>query len=237
MNNLIIAEQLADFPIISILIAVGVIVFFIFGSYLEAKRRQAIQNWAMLHQLSFNREKDHQFHNRYPEFEFLTQGDNYYAFNTLTGPWNGRPFVGFDYHYETRSTNSKGQTQTNDHYFSGVIIQTDIILNPLMIRPEGFFDKVTEFFGYDDIDFESAEFSRKFYVKSSDKRWAYDVIHPRMMEFLLASPGFNIQFGLKYIVAYRDAKFSPVDFEFAGNLLCGMLDRFPDYLIKQQKEG
>jgi hypothetical protein len=237
MYNWIISEQFTSIPIVPILIAVGVILFFFLSSYYDAKRRQAIERWAMLHQLSFNREEDHHFCSRYPEFDCLTQGDNYYAFNTLTGQWNARPFLGFDYHYETHSTNSKGQRQTHHHYFSGVIIQTDFILNPLVIRPEGFFDKITEFFGYDDIDFESAEFSRKFYVKSSDKRWAYDVIHPRMMEFLLASPMFNIQFGLKYIIVYRDSKFAPVDFEFAGSLICGMLDRFPEYLIKQQKEG
>ena len=38
---------------------------------------------------------------------------------------------------------------------------------------------------FDDIDFESDEFSRKFYVQSSDRKFAYDVLHPRMMEFLL----------------------------------------------------
>jgi hypothetical protein len=44
---------------------------------------------------------------------------------------------------------------------------------------------VAGFFGFDDIDFESSEFSSRFIVKSADKRFAYDVIHPRMMEFLL----------------------------------------------------
>lgn len=50
-------------------------------------------------------------------------------------------------------------------------------------------------FGFDDIDFESVEFSRKFFVKSPDKRFAYDVIHPAMMEFLLASdpPSLDVE--------------------------------------------
>ena len=56
----------------------------------------------------------------------------------------------------------------------------------LLIRPEGLFDKIKGAFGFDDIDFESEEFSRRFHVKSSDRRFAYDVLHPRMMEFLLA---------------------------------------------------
>ena len=59
-------------------------------------------------------------------------------------------------------------------------------MSDLLIRPEGMFDRLAGVFGFDDIDFESAEFSRGFHVKSPDKRFAYDVVHPRMMEFLMA---------------------------------------------------
>ncbi|MCZ6810529.1 MAG: hypothetical protein O7D97_00875, partial [Planctomycetota bacterium] len=67
----------------------------------------------------------------------------------------------------------------------------------LLIRREGMFDKLAGAFGFDDIDFESAEFSKRFYVKSPDKRFAYDVIHPRMMEFLLGGdpPTVDIEAG------------------------------------------
>jgi hypothetical protein len=60
-------------------------------------------------------------------------------------------------------------------------------LPTLFIRREGIFDALSRAFGFDDIDFESVEFSKRFYVKSSDKRFAYDVIHPPVMEYLLAS--------------------------------------------------
>ena len=79
-----------------------------------------------------------------------------------------------DYQYTTgsgknRSTHNKGL----------VIIGCDHPTIPLQIRRENPFDKVGEFLGMDDIDFESAEFSRKFYVKSSDRKSAYDVINAR----------------------------------------------------------
>jgi hypothetical protein len=106
----------------------------------------------------------------------------------------------------------------------------------LFVRPEGIWDKITEFIGFDDIDFESAEFSRKFYVKAEDKRWAYDVIHPRVMEFLLAAPRFPIQFGPDCVIAYRGSTFSTLDFESAAGVIGGILDRLPEYLVKQQKE-
>ena len=96
-------------------------------------------------------------------------------------------------------------------------------------------DKITEFAGFNDIDFESAEFSRKFYVKSPDKRWAYDVIHPRMMEFLLASPVFTLQFDLTQIMISRSSTFSANDYESAVGVVEGMIERLPEYLVKQQQ--
>ena len=48
-------------------------------------------------------------------------------------------------------------------------------------------DKIAGALGFHDINFESSEFSRKFHIKCADKKFAYDVIHPRMMEFLLAA--------------------------------------------------
>jgi hypothetical protein len=236
-DNMIAKLFSADLPVVPILFAVVIVLAFLVSRHFDAKRRKTILDWARSHRLTFSEAKDHRFCNRYPEYLFLQQGENYYAHNTLTGLWNGRPFLGFDYHYETHSHNSKGGRQTQHHFFSAVVIPSDIILNPLTLRPEGVFDKITEFFGYDDIDFESAEFSRRFYVTSTDKRWAYDVIHPRMMEFLLAAPRFNIQFGFKSVIAYKNSRFSTEDYAAAADLISGILDRFPVYLIQQQKEG
>lgn len=173
---------------------------------------------------------------RFAAFDCLRQGQDRYAYNLTQGQWANRPYVGFDYHYETTSTDSKGRSRTHNHYFSAVILESEIPLKELFIRPEGFFDKLTEFFGYDDIDFESAEFSRKFYVKARDKRWAYDVIHQRTMEFLLARATFTIKFDRRRVIAYRGSKFKPLEFEQAAEVIRGILDLLPEYLKKQQLE-
>ena len=114
---------------------------------------------------------------------------------------------------------------------------TSVLLREGVGKIKTLLDKVSEFVGFDDIDFESAEFSRKFYVKSHDKRWAYDIIHPLMMEYLLAMPVFTIQFDLNRIMAHRDKVFSIADFERAIDLVEGIIQRFPDYLVKQQIEN
>ena len=96
---------------------------------------------------------------------------------------------------------------------------------------------MTDFFGFNDIDFESAEFSRKFYVKAKDRRWAYDIIHQRMIEYLLEAPKFHIQLDSKDIMVWRNRRFSEQDFDDAFALIQDILDRLPNYVKKQQLQS
>ncbi len=202
--------------------------------YMGEKRRKALRAWADAHALLFSAEREYGFDVRYPQFGVLGKGDNRYAYNMMRGSWNGRAMQAFDYHYEIHSTDSKGRRTTHHHHFSAILLDSAVPLKPLFIRPEGFLDKVTEFLGFDDIDFESAEFSRKFYVKASDKKWAYDVIHQRAMEFLLGGPAFTIQFETGCVLVCRGATFGVDEFGQAVEAAAGLLDRLPEYVIKQQ---
>jgi len=202
--------------------------------YAAQKRRQELQRWASLHGLSFEPGRDYTLDERFP-FGCLMQGHRRYAYNRLYGSWHGNELLAFDYHYETYSYDSKGRRRTHHHLFSAVILKGPVPLRPLFIRPEGLFDKITEFLGFDDIDFESIEFSKAFYVKAADERWAYDVLHPRTMEFLLESPRFSIQFEGEWAIAYRSSRFSPEEFGAAAEVLHGIFERLPRYLKEQQK--
>ena len=105
---------------------------------------------------------------------------------------------------------------------------------PLLIRPEGIFDKIKSVIGFDDIDFESAEFSRKFYVKSTDKRFAYDVLHPRMMEFLLAEmpPLIDIEDGALCLSDGR-RRWDPDRFRKEMAFIEGFCSQWPRHLLKE----
>jgi len=217
------------FIIVFIIVIVAVIVM---GYLSSAKRRKELLAWAASHGLSFTSDKEHGMDSRFSAFKCLQQGDSRYAYNITTGDWKGLAFLGFDYHYVTGSGKNR-----STHNFSAVVLGSPVPLKPLYIRREGFFDKITEFFGLDDIDFESAEFSRKFYVKAQDKRWAYDVIHQRMMEYLLSAPEFTLQFDFGAVIAWRNKCLDPEEFESAAELIRGMYDRLPDYVLKQQTQG
>jgi hypothetical protein len=221
-----------------IIIIIAVIAIIIVGVVLQHKktegRKKELAGWAFSKGLNFNPARDAGIDNRY-SFKCLQRGENRYGYNIVEGNIGNRPARAFDYHYETHHTDSKGQRHTQHHYFSAVIVDAKLSLKPLFIRNERLFDKLTEFIGFDDIDFESAEFSKKFYVKSSDKKWAYDVLHQATMEFMLSAPRFDIEFGGRNVIAYRNNTFKTVEFEEAINLVNGILDRLPESLIQELK--
>jgi len=204
----------------------------IYGFYAAARRRKVLGAWARGKGLSFDASKDRGMDNRFAGFKCLRRGHSRYAYNIMRGRWAGRELLAFDYHYTTGSGKNR-----SDHYFSAVIVTAGLPLKPLLIRREGFFDKVTEFLGWDDIDFESAEFSRKFFVTSPDKRWAYDVIHQRMMDYLMSGPPCTVRFDSRHVIAHQSKRYSPAEFEAAAEFVCGMLDHLPDYLVKQQTQA
>lgn len=226
-------------------IAVIIVVAVIAGNAAARRRRQALAAWAAARGLAFSEARDPAMDERFPLLSCLRQGSDRYAHNICRGPvragdgesWGEGDLWAFDYHYETHSTDSKGRRTTHHHRLSVLLLQTALPLKPLHIRPEHFFDKVGEFFGADDIDFESAEFSRRFCVRSPDRRWAFDVITQEMMEFLLGAGGrstINIENGR--IAVYDNSTFSPPEFEGALRLVTGLLDRIQPSVIRELTE-
>lgn len=215
-------------------VVIGGIVF----SHIQAKkRREAMQKWSRSRGLRYNASKDYDMDSRFERFSCLQQGDDRYAYNIVRGDWEGRRFRGFDYHYSTTSTDSKGRRTTHHHHFSAVIIECDVPMKQLSIRREGLFDKLAGFFGWDDIDFESAAFSDEFKVNAKDRRWAYDVLHARTMEFLLQAPRFSLEFSRNHAIAWRNSRFDIEEYESAVEVVVGILDRLPDYVREQRSEA
>jgi hypothetical protein len=188
-------------PLLIILFIVIAVIAGIFGHLHQKRRRDELLDLALKLGFSFTPHKDRSHDTDCTHFAIFRRGDNRAAYNTLEGhleihgqQW---PVKMGDFTYTTTSGSGKNRRKTT-HRFSYLIIRMPFMGVPsLLIRPEGIFDKVSSFFGFADINFESAEFSRRFFVKCADRKFAYDVIHPRMMEFLLATrpPVIDIERG------------------------------------------
>jgi hypothetical protein len=214
-----------------VLIAAVVIGAIIFGAIAARKRREALAALALRLGLSYQSENDHSLADRFEFLDALARGSNRYAFNILSGRYQGHEVLVFDYHYETHSTDSKGRRQTHHHYFSFFVLMLPQSFPELRITREGLFSKIAQAFGYDDIDLESAEFSRAFCVRSKDKKFAYDVCHVQMMEYLLANRDLSIEIEEQTLALAFDKRLSAEEIESNLNRLIEIRSRLPEYLF------
>lgn len=74
---------------------------------------------------------------------------------------------------------------THHHHYSIYSLILPKSFPELEIKPSGFFSKLGQAFGFDDIDFESVEFSKRYQVKCGDKKFAYDIRNALMIDWLL----------------------------------------------------
>jgi hypothetical protein len=220
--------------IIAVLVIALVIVLVIVGAISARKRRQAMIELAAKLGLRFEPGHDRDIAKRYQFLDKLRAGSNRYAFNILSGTYRGHEVTAFDYHYETHSTDSKGRRQTHHHYFSFFILQLQAVFPELTIGSEGFFSKIAQALGYDDIDFESHEFSRKFCVRSKDKKFAYDVCNARMIEYLLGNADLTIEIEGDTLAISFGSRLSPERIEQNLNRLIEIRSLMPDYLFSRR---
>ena len=210
--------------ILAVLVGAAVIAIVLYSA---AQRRKELAAYATKRGLSFRPDKDRDMDDRYAGFRCLRRGHSRFAHNVMSGELEGMQITAFDYHYATGSGKHR-----RTHRFSAVITRSPIPLKPLFLRRERAFDKLTEFLGMDDIDFESAEFSRTFFVKAADKRWAFDVIHQGMMDHLLAGPRLSFEFDESNIITWSSRRFDGREFDEAAGFVRDTLDLMPEYLSR-----
>jgi hypothetical protein len=218
-----------------VVVIVGIVALIIVGAIMghvaAKKRREAMFALAARLGLRFDPGKNHDLARRFQFLDKLRQGSNRYAFNVLSGRYQDQDVTIFDYHYETHSTDSKGHQQTHHFYFSFFLLHLSASFPELKIGPEGFFSKIAQAIGYDDIDFESHEFSRRFCVRSKDKKFAYDVCNARMIEYLLANPDLTIEIELDSLAISFNRRLKPEQIEPNLQRLIRVRSLLPEYLF------
>lgn len=218
-------------PVVLFLIIIGGI----YGHKKEQERTTALTLLAIELGWQFDAAKDSNHRTRFRQFKIFQQGHSHYAHNTLCGeltiddqPW---PIQMGDYHYKITSNSGKNRS-TRTYRLSYLIIKLPFLSVPeLKIRKEGLMDRVAATMGWDDIDFESAEFSKKFYVTSSNKKFAYDVIDPRMMQFLLNSEPPTIDLASGYCcLSIAKKRWEPDEFRRMLGWCKAFHDHWPTHL-------
>lgn len=185
----------------AIAFAVGLIYLLILAARRAAERerarKSALAAWARAAGYELHEELTAEVESRFKGLVDVGRGHDRTASDVLVRREKPGTYF-FRYFYKTwetrtvTSTDSNGQTQIRtetyeeSHHQRYLIVELSPGFPDIVIRPESWFEKLAALVGFDDIDFESEEFSRKYYVKSAQREFAYAVIHPQMMEYLLA---------------------------------------------------
>jgi len=177
---------------------------------------------------SFRPDRDDAFVLGWGFLKPLSQGADRYAFNILRGTYHDRPLYVFDFHYQTGAGKSR-----KEHYATMLMLVTNEAFPSLTIKPENFAERIAAAIGIgNDIQFESAEFSNAFSVRSVDKKFAYDVCHPRMMEYLLANRDLHVEIQGPVISMAFEPPLPVEKIEFNLQRLAQIRSLLPEYLFE-----
>ena len=220
-------------PLIAVVFVVIVAASGIYANIQRRKRMEGLYDLAMRLNLNFEPSENYSFADEYGFLKKLAQGDNRYAYNVLSGNYQNYDVLAFDYHYQV-TTHDKNGSHTTHYRFSVFLLQMPQILFPdLTIRHENFFLKVAEVFGYQDIKFESAEFSKTFCVRCQDKKFAYDVCNAKMIEFLLNNRDLSLEVENQVVALVFNSCLSFDQIKLNLNRLAQIRSLMPDYLFSQ----
>lgn len=211
-------------PILFVVIFIAIIIC---GIVAARKRREELRTLAGKLGMWFRAEKDRNIHKEYSFLDELHKGHNRYAENIISGTYNGYDLKIFDFHYETGSGKD-----THHYHFSFFVMKFKYVFPELRITKENFFSKIGQALGFDDIDFESHEFSKLFCVRSKNKKFAYDFCNTIMIDYLLDNKDLSIEIENNALALVFNRRLKPEQIEYNIERLIKIRSLMPEYLFK-----
>lgn len=196
----------------------------------DQRRKQQIQTWAAKNRYAYEAEND-AWCERWNGDPF-GDGDHRRALNVVNGATSKRPFIAFDYSYQTHSSDGRGGRSTQTHHYVVTAVQLPTFLPLLQVTPESVFTRIGHSLGLDDIDLESEDFNRRFRVHANDRKFASDVLTPRTMQSLLARPTMSWRINGTDILAWSEGRMNPLLVTKATSTLELVIDGIPSFVWK-----
>jgi len=198
----------------------------------EKKRRQELAAVAAKLKLAFHPDSDEKLINHFAFLRHFNCGDGRYAYNIFRSEDDGCRIYIFDHHFEIITAGNNGGVRTRHYYFSAWLVETPTNFPELLIKPETWKSRFSEAFSQPKIAFESAEFTRDFSVHATDRKFAYDVCHPQMMEYLLANRDLSVEVSRSAVALLSETWLRPPEVERNLSRLREVRKLLPNYIFK-----
>ena len=191
----------------------------------EEVRRRDLAALARKLRLQFNPKNDFNLAENFLFLTWLKRGnarDVRYAYNVMYGYHLDYLATIFDYSFVAGKYS---------YYWSALVLEMKTNFPDTIISHESLESRFVEALGMPHIAFESAEFTRTFLVRSADKKFAFDVCHPRMMEYLLANKDLTVEIRGAMVAVFFEDWLRPKKVEFNLSRLIEIRKLLPEYLF------
>jgi hypothetical protein len=152
--------------------------------------------------------------------------------HVLRGEHRGRTIMVFEYSY--RETHGSGNEQRTETYrFTVAALSLPAGKPTLQVSREGFGRKLLGIVGVRDLQLESEQFNTAFHIKTDNDRFAYDILHPRMMEWMLADQrAMSVPFRFERgdLMTWNRGRIDLTKVEWMLEYLCDVVDRVPSFV-------
>ena len=159
------------------------------------------------------------------------QGSGRAASNVVYGGHDGRAMVAFDYQFTTTSGTGDNRKRTT-HHWSVLAMSMGVTMPALSVEPEGLFGRVIGRLTDTDIEMESEDFNRAFTVRCPSRKFAFDVLHPQMIEMLMQWPELGWRFERDSMLVVRNGSHSIAEVDAKIQVMDAIIDRIPEFVWK-----
>ena len=130
----------------------------------------------------------------------------------------------FDYQYTVSSGKS-----SHTHHFSVVVVQAKLAFPTMSLAPENVGFSVGKFFGMRELQVESEEFNKRYFIKTADEKMSLDLLHPVAIEALLKQPPYEWQMAGPFVMIHLDHHISGSEYEGLMSCVQEFLNQVPTY--------
>lgn len=162
-------------------------------------------------------------------------GHDRQARHVFRGEHRDRKILAYEYSYKTYTTDGEGRRRAETHQFTLTSVYLPKPKPVLEIAREGLGRKLLGFVGVRDLQLESEQFNETFHIKTDNDRFAYDILHPRMMEWMLADQralSTTFRFERGDLMTWDRGRIDLAKVQWMLEYLCDVVDQVPSFVWK-----
>ncbi len=171
--------------------------------HLEKKRTEAMRSVAATMNFTFAEKPDKALRERLSHLHLFSQGHSKKIRNVLTGRAGEMDVRLFDYRYTTGGGK-------NSHTWRQTVMLCEsatMSLPNFALRPERFFHKIGQVFGYQDIDFDThPDFSKRYLLKGDDEKEIRKLFHADALAFYESHGKLSTEAADHQLIHYHASK-------------------------------